>query len=195
MAQIGDVNHYDLLVIGGSAGSLEAILQLLPGLEAVRSLAVVLVLHRRGGESLLTSLLADKTTLLVKEAEEKEPVVPGTLYIAPADYHLLFETNKTISLDYSEKVNYSRPSIDVTFESAADVYGNRAIALLLSGANADGTEGLRKVTAAGGYAIVQDPATAVVAYMPQHAINHVYVDKVVPIASVSQVIQHLLQAE
>src|SRR5688500_3447281 len=114
---------YSLLVIGGSAGGLEAILQILPALKREPSLAVVLVLHRRGGESMLTELLQDKTAWNVKEAEEKEPIEPGTLYIAPADYHLLIEKDRTFSLDYSEKIHYSRPAIDVTFETAAEVYG------------------------------------------------------------------------
>ena len=158
MAQGSPIKTDYLLLIGGSAGSLEAILQALPGLQDLNGLAVVLVLHRRNGESLLAELLNEKTSWTVKEAEEKEPILPGTVYVAPADYHLLIEKNKTFSLDYSEKVNYSRPSIDVTFESAADTFGSTVSALLLSGANADGTEGLKKIKEAGGFVMVQDPA-------------------------------------
>jgi two-component system chemotaxis response regulator CheB len=190
MAQ-GSIGKYQLLVIGGSAGSLDAILQLLPALQEVKGLAIVLVVHRRQGESVLSYLLGDKTTWPVKEAEEKESIMAGTIYIAPADYHLLIEQDKTFSLDYSEKVHYSRPSIDVTFESAADVYGSSLIALLLSGANQDGTEGLKKIKAAGGYIIVQDPAEAAVSYMPQQAINHVNVDDVLPVAKMPFAIQQL----
>ena len=138
---------YELMVVGGSAGSLEALLQFLPHLKQEKNLAIVLIMHRRGGESLLTQLLQEKTTWQVKEAEEKEPVLPGTIYIAPADYHLLIEKDRTFSLDYSEKVHYSRPAIDVTFEAAADVYGPAVIGFLLSGANQDGTEGLQKIKA------------------------------------------------
>src|SRR6476661_712311 len=167
MAQ-GSLIKKELLLIGGSAGSLEAILNLLPALQSEKHLAIVLVLHRRSGESLLSNLLAEKLAWPVKEAEEKESIHAGTVYIAPADYHLLVESNKTISLDYSEKVHYSRPSIDVTLESAAEVYGDSLVAILLSGANQDGTFGLQKVKEAGGYVIVQDPLDAAVSYMPQY---------------------------
>lgn len=193
MAQSGTISGYQAIVVGGSAGSLEGILQLLPALQQLTSLAVILVLHRRNGESLLTQLLSERTSWRVKEAEEKEPVRPGTIYIAPADYHLLIETDKTFSLDYSEKVHYSRPSIDVTFESAADVYGPSLMAVLLSGANTDGTDGLRFVKAAGGFTLVQDPAEALVAYMPQHAIANNQVDQVAPVGSMAGIISKQLQ--
>jgi len=193
MAQGSTIKRYQALVIGGSAGSLDGILQLLPAVKNLTSLAIVLVLHRRNGESLLTHLLSERTSWPVKEAEEKEPIVAGTIYIAPADYHLLIEKNRTFLLDYSEKVHYSRPSIDVTFESAADVYGESLLAVLLSGANADGTDGLRRVKAAGGYTIVQDPAEAVVAYMPQHAIENGGIDAVAPVALMAGIIRKQLQ--
>lgn len=179
----------DLFLIGGSAGSLDAILQLLPFLPNEKSFAIVLVVHRRGGESVLSGLLHGRTSWLVKEAEEKENIVPGTLYIAPADYHLLIEKAKSFSLDYSEKINFSRPSIDVTFETAADAYGPAVVALLVSGANGDGTEGLKKIKAAGGYVLVQDPAEAPVSYMPKHAIDHVLVDEVLSMQAVPTVLQ------
>jgi two-component system chemotaxis response regulator CheB len=191
MAQENIGRKAELLVIGGSAGSLEAILQLLPALPETKSFAIVLVMHRRTGESVLTELLSDKTTWQVKEAEEKEPVLPGTIYIAPADYHLLIEQDKTLSLDYSEKVHYSRPSIDVTFETAADVYGASLVALLLSGANQDGTQGLKKIKAKGGYVMVQDPVEAAVPYMPQFAVERVGVDEVLPVKDVPRSIQRL----
>ncbi|MDQ3277085.1 MAG: chemotaxis protein CheB, partial [Bacteroidota bacterium] len=113
--------------------------------------------------------------------------------IAPADYHLLIERDYTLSLDYSEKVHYSRPAIDVTFETAADVFGPAVIALLLSGANQDGTEGLRKVKAAGGIVIVQDPAEAVVSYMPQHAVDNMAVDRIAPVEEIPTVIRSLVR--
>jgi two-component system, chemotaxis family, protein-glutamate methylesterase/glutaminase len=166
-----------LIVIGGSAGGLYPILTLLPGLVASLPAAVLIVLHRQSHyESVLTDLLSAKATLPVKEASEKEPLLPATIYIAPADYHLLIETDHTFSLDDSEKVNFSRPSIDVTFTSAALAYGSRMTALLLSGANTDGTEGLIDVHDAGGTTAVQDPATADADYMPRQAILHAPVD-------------------
>lgn len=192
MAKGSPVSPYEVLLIGGSAGSLDAILQLLPALQKQSVLAIIIVLHRRSGESMLPELLNDKTPWTVKEAEEKEPVQPGTIYVAPADYHLLIERNKTFSLDYSEKVNYSRPAIDVTFETAAEVYGPVAIGLLLSGANQDGTEGLKKIKAAGGYVLIQSPAEAQVSYMPQYALDHIKADEVLTVAEVPACIRRLL---
>src|ERR1700733_14544058 len=135
-----------LIIIGGSAGSLGGILKGVPSLNESRSVPVIIVMHRKNEQkSLLTLLLSDKTNLKVKEAEEKESILPGCIYIAPADYHLLIEHDLTFSLDDSEKVNYCRPSIDVTFESAAYTYKNGLVCILLSGANADGVKGLKKV--------------------------------------------------
>ncbi|HEU4901158.1 MAG TPA: chemotaxis protein CheB [Flavisolibacter sp.] len=191
MAQGLVEKKYCVLVIGGSAGSLEGLLQLLPALQNEKGLAIILVLHRRTGESLLSDLLREKTTWPVKEAEEKEAIVAGTIYIAPADYHLLIEQDKTFSLDYSEKVHYSRPAIDVTFEAVAETYGSAALALLLSGANTDGTQGLQKIKEAGGYVMVQDPAEAPVDYMPKSAIANVRVDKVVSVGDVPALVHQL----
>jgi two-component system, chemotaxis family, protein-glutamate methylesterase/glutaminase len=179
MAESSLTNKFKLLLIGGSAGSMDIVLQLLPALRPGLQAAIVIVLHRKSnGESMLASLFASRTNLPVKEADEKEAILPGNIYIAPADYHLLIEQDKTFSLDFSEKINYSRPSIDVTFESAAEVYGPSLAALLLSGANADGAAGLKRIKEEGGYVMVQDPATAEVGYMPQYAINTVQVDAI-----------------
>jgi len=172
------MNKYELLIIGGSAGGLEVLLEVLPQLRTDLDYAVVLVMHRRGGDSLLTGLLSDKTKLAVKEAEEKESIRPGVIYIAPADYHLLIENDKTFSLDYSEKIHYSRPAIDASFETAAEAYGPLLAGVLLSGANADGAEGLLQIKQAGGLTIVQDPDEASVSYMPQQAIEKGAADKI-----------------
>jgi two-component system chemotaxis response regulator CheB len=168
-----------LLVIGGSAGSLEVLMKLLPELKPEWPLAVIIVLHRRtDSDTLLSELLASKTSLSVKDAEEKDILLPGCIYVAPSDYHLLIEPDGSLTLDASEKVHYSRPSIDVTFMSAAEVFGSRLYCILLSGANVDGAEGLQVVQELGGFTAVQDPATAEVSFMPKHAINTVKVDKV-----------------
>ena len=170
-------DNFRVVVIGGSAGSLEVIINILDSLVNNR-LAIILVMHRKvSGFSSLANLLNMKTTVIVKEAEEKEFIMPGYICIAPADYHLLIEGNGSISLDYSEKVNFSRPSIDVTFECAADVFGDRVIGILLSGGNSDGVAGLKAIRKAGGICVVQDPASALVSYMPQHAINEMEPDK------------------
>ncbi len=170
-------NPVKLVIIGGSAGSLEVVLKVLALITDKPSFALVIVMHRKSGEdSLLEELLAIKTKIKVQAVEDKTEMKPATIYIAPSDYHLLFEKNSTLSLDTSEKVNYSRPSIDVSFESAADVYGSDLVGILLSGANSDGTEGLAAIKAAGGTTIVQDPETAETPYMPKYAIQHLQPD-------------------
>jgi len=170
------LNDFRVVMIGGSAGSLEIIIKLLSELVNNR-LAIVLIIHRKGSiHSSLADLLNLKTPMVVKEAEEKEFIQPAHVLIAPADYHLLIERNGSITLDYSEKVNFSRPSIDVSFECAADVFGNRVIGILLSGGNADGVDGLKSIKKAGGICIVQDPESALVSYMPQHALNELQAD-------------------
>ena len=169
-----------ILVIGGSAGSLQVILGVLAALGKDYSMPVLVVLHRNNVfESSLEDLISSRSQVQIKEVEEKDQLAPGMVYLCPADYHVLVEKDHTFSLDYSERVNYSRPSIDVTFTSVAGVYGKGVVALLLSGGNADGAEGLYAVQEKGGFTIVQDPATAEVPYMPQQALLRVDVDLVV----------------
>src|SRR6186713_866189 len=167
-----------LLVIGGSAGSLDVLLRLLPTLDNNWPLAMIIVLHRKNdNDSLLTELLAAKTTLSVKEAEEKDVLMPGMIYVTPSDYHLLIEPDGSLTLDDSEKVNYSRPSIDVTFTAAAEVFGSNLYCLLLSGSNMDGAEGLIAARELGAFTAVQDPEEAVISFMPRHALNISAVDR------------------
>ena len=187
------MNNDQLVIIGGSAGSLEAILEMLPLFQPDNGFAYLLVLHRKNSDSILSNLLADKTKLQVKEAEEKEPISPGCLYIAPADYHLLIEQDRSFSLDDSEKVNYSRPSIDVSFESASEVFGRSLIGILLSGANADGALGMKAIQERGGVTIAQDPEDATVSYMPQSAINEGAVDYIAKAADIPRLLAQLQQ--
>lgn len=173
-------NKCRLLVIGGSAGSFDIILKLLPDLRLDLLFPIIIVLHRKNSsDSVLADLFASKTALVVKEAEEKDNMTAGCIYIAPADYHLLIEKDHTISLDFSEKVNFSRPSIDVTFETAAEAFQSELACLLLSGASGDGTEGLKAVKRFGGIVMVQNPETARVGYMPEQAIAAVAVDRII----------------
>lgn len=173
---------YKLVIIAGSAGSLEVLLHIIPKIKRNFPVPIVLVLHRMNSyDSTLVELLSTKTLLKVKEADDKEQMMGGTIYIAPADYHLLVEKNGSFALDYSEKVNFSRPSIDVSFASAADAFGSQVAGLLLSGANADGVVGMQAIKDTGGLALVQDPDTAEVAFMPAHAIQNIKVDKVLRI--------------
>ncbi len=174
-----ELNKIELLVIGGSSGSLEVILSILTQLPADYQIPIVLVMHRSNSqESLLPEILSLKSRIPLQEVEEKEPIRPAMVYLAPADFHVLIEKDKTFSLDYSEKMNYSRPSIDVTFISAAEVYCDRLIGILLSGANEDGTEGLKEIKMRGGYCIIQDPRDARMEFMPRHALDHMPADAV-----------------
>lgn len=156
-----------LVMIGGSAGSLEVILELLPGLNANLSFPVVIVLHRRSVTPLgIESLLSYKTDLKVREIEDKMPMKPGEIFIAPVDYHLLVEAGESFALDLSEKVHYSRPSIDVALESACDVYGENMCGILLSGANTDGAEGMSCIAGKGAMVAIQEPSSCLVDVMP-----------------------------
>ncbi|MFZ0596420.1 MAG: chemotaxis protein CheB, partial [Flavobacterium sp.] len=140
-----------VVIIGGSAGSLNALMQILPELPDLNGFAIVIVVHRKStDDQTLEDLISLKSSIPFKIIEDKVPLVPGFVYVAPSNYHLLFEKNKTLSLDISEKINYSRPSIDVSFESAAEIYGNSLVGILLSGSNSDGTQGLKAIKAAGG---------------------------------------------
>lgn len=170
-----------LIIMAGSAGSLQVILGIISSIGRDLPLSMLIVVHRNVDfESSLEELLSTRTRATIKEVEEKEPIQPGTIYLAPADYHVLIEKDRTFSLDYSEKVNFSRPSIDVTFRCAADVYGEDLVCVLLSGGNSDGVEGMVYVKQKGGVAVAQDPATAEVPYMPQHAIVRMAIDFIVP---------------
>lgn len=185
-------NSCRALVIGGSAGSLQVLFNLFPAIKPDFTFAVIIVLHRRNsGDSALSELLSTKTLAHTLEAEDKDPILPGKFYLAPADYHLLIEKDSTFSLDYSEKINYSRPSIDVTFESAAEIYGTSLVGMLLSGANEDGTKGLLTIRKMGGKTVVQNPETAQMPFMPQHAINHHAADYILDIREMAEFINNL----
>lgn len=163
--------RFDALAIGGSAGSIEALGVLLPALPARLRAAVFIVLHLpRERPSLLCDIFQPRCALPLREAQDKEPVEPGTVYFAPPDYHLLVDAGPAMALSVDDPVHFSRPSIDVLFESAADAYGPRLIAVLLSGANQDGAQGLSAVQAAGGVTIVQHPSSSPMPAMPEAAL-------------------------
>lgn len=149
------------VVIGASAGGVQALSVLLPALPPKTAAAFFVVLHLpRDRPSLLAEVFARKCSLDVREAQDKEPVAPGTVYFAPTNYHLLLDHGPQLALSADDLVHHSRPSIDVLFESAADVYRNRLLGIILTGANEDGAQGLAAVHDAGGITIVQDPGTA-----------------------------------
>jgi two-component system, chemotaxis family, protein-glutamate methylesterase/glutaminase len=161
----------EAIVIGGSAGAFEALSALLPGLAPDYPLPILIVVHLPPDRtSLFAELFRARCKIGVREAEDKEPIEPGVAYFAPPDYHLLVETDRRLSLSGEEPVLYSRPSIDVLFESAADAYGSGLIGVLLTGANSDGAGGLKTVVEAGGVAIVQSPKGAYAPAMPEAAI-------------------------
>lgn len=162
---------FGAVVIGGSAGSVEALSVLLPALPAGLQAAVLVVLHLpRNRPSLLCNIFRSRCALPLREAEDKEPIVPGTVYFAPPDYHLLVDDGPALALSVDAPVHYSRPSIDVLFESAADAYGPRLVGMVLSGANHDGARGLAAIGAQGGLALVQHPDSASVRTMPEAAL-------------------------
>lgn len=177
--------HYEAIVLGTSAGGFKALSAIVPELPAHYSLPVIVVQHmREDSDGFMTQHLNSLSAVLVKEAEDKEPIQPGILYIAPPGYHLLIEENRSFSLSVDPKVNYTRPSIDVLFDSAADVYEDRVIGVILTGANSDGSRGLGRIKERGGLAIAQDPASAEADYMPGEAINTTHIDHVLKLQEI-----------
>lgn len=181
-----------LAVVGGSWGGLDALGRLVGLLEPSATLTVAAALHRaaNGPEGALVSYLRARSRLPVREAEDKDELEPGHIYLAPADYHLLVERGR-FALSIDAPVLYSRPSIDVLFESAADAYGDATTAVVLTGANEDGCRGLREVKRRGGVTLVQDPATAVRREMPEAAIATGAVDEVLAVEEIARRINEL----
>lgn len=174
------------VAIGASAGAVDALSQILPALPAEFPVPVLIVVHvppdRR---NLLAPLFQAKCRMTVLEAEDKEPALPGTIYFAPPDYHLLVEAEGTLSLSTDAPVLHSRPSIDVLFESAADAYGPALVGVVLTGANNDGAAGLKAIADAGGIALVEDPAHAYADMMPQSALRACPAARVLPLAEIA----------
>ncbi len=182
---------FEIVVVGASTGGLKALQVLLSGLPAEFSLPMVIVQHR--GKDLETGLcefLARSSRLPVTEPEDKETIMPGRAYLAPRDYHLLIE-NRSFALSTDAPVSFARPSIDVLFESAADEYQNRAIGVILTGANHDGARGLAAIKAQGGLTLVEDPNTAACREMPDAAINLTNVHGILPLQHLAPRLQKL----
>lgn len=183
---------YEAIVIGVSAGGMNAMKTILSSLPAEYGIPLILVQHigpRSDGTWI--RVLRDFSKIKIKEAEEKEKIEPGTVYVAPPNYHLLIEKDKTISLSTSERVNFSRPSIDVLFESASDAYGDGLIGIVLTGANSDGAKGLKKIKENGGLAIVQDPLYSEVSLMPESAIRAGPVDYILFLEKIAELLIRL----
>ncbi|HEY9734845.1 MAG TPA: chemotaxis protein CheB [Trichocoleus sp.] len=185
---------FELVVVGTSLGGLSALRNMLKDLPNDFSAAIAIVQHRhKESDITLANFLQQFTPLPVIEVEDKAKILPGHVYMAPANYHLLVEPG-FFSLSTDEPVSYARPSIDVMLESAADAYGSRLIAVLMTGANQDGVQGLVAVKRRGGVAIVQDPTTADCPVLPRAAIAAVSVDWVLPLSNLAAHLVYLCSA-
>jgi two-component system chemotaxis response regulator CheB len=181
------IQQFDAIVIGSSAGGLRVLLELLAFIPKSYPIPIIIVQHLLdGNDSMLAQFLNDKSEISVKEADDKEPIMKGFAYIAPPSYHLLVEEDYSLSLSMDPRVNFSRPSIDVLFDSAAYVYQERCVGIVLTGASGDGSQGLNKIKANGGLTLVQDPETAEFSTMPKAAIEATAVDYVMTINEMGQ---------
>jgi len=184
--------RYQAVVIGVSAGGIAALTHILPKLDTNFHLPVLIVQHiGADAQNYLAEHFGQKCQLRVLEARDKEPIENGHIYFAPPNYHMLIETDKTIVLSTDAKINFSRPSIDALFETAAEVYCDSLVGLILTGANSDGAVGLAKITSFGGTTIVQSPETAEVDTMPLAAISHTSVDHIIPLVEISSLLMAL----
>ena len=173
------------LVIGGSAGGVDALVGLLPALPRGYPLPVLCILHLPGDrDSRLAELFGERLPLPVREAADKETIAPGTVYFAGPGYHLSVERDRSFSLSCEPPVAFARPAIDVLMESAADAYGAGLAGILLTGANHDGAEGMAAIHAGGGFTVVQDPQDAQVPTMPQEALRRFTPHLVLPLAAI-----------
>ncbi|ALI10428.1 MULTISPECIES: chemotaxis protein CheB [Pseudomonas] len=182
----------EAIVVGASAGGVEALLRVFGHLRKGFGLPILVVLHLPNErDSQLASVLGHRLAVPVEEARDKLDIAPGTLYVATPGYHLSVEADRCLSLSLEEPVHHSRPSIDVLFESAADVYGEKLLAVVMTGANGDGARGLAKVRALGGITVVQDPAEAQVATMPEAALALHEPDHILTLQGIGQLLAGL----
>lgn len=185
-------NNYEAIVIGVSAGGLSALETIFKDLDAEFCLPILIVQHlSASSENYLPVHFGTRYPQNFKEADDKEKIESGTIYFAPPNYHLLVECDHHLALSASDRVNFSRPSIDVLFESAADVFADKLIGVILTGANSDGANGLEKIKRYGGLTIVQDPKTAESEPMPTAAINATNVDHVLPLEQIGNFLNSL----
>ena len=186
---------FELVVVGTSLGGLHALEVLLSGLPKSFPLSLAVVQHRhKDSDNTLSIFLQRHSALPLKEAEDREMIVPGWVYLAPANYHLMVEA-RSFALSTDAPVSYARPSIDVLFESAADAYAEKVIGVILTGASRDGAQGLAKIKARGGLAVVQEPATAESHTMPEAAIAAVAVNSILLLKDVAPFLVEVCNTE
>lgn len=180
------------VVIGSSAGGIDALLRVLGGVDCSFAPSIIVVQHLPDrNDARLVEIFAARLGMVVKEAQDKEGIAPGALYFAPAGYHLSLEQDRSFSLSREEPVNHARPSIDVLFESAAEVFGPGLMGILLTGANHDGARGLKKIAESGGITVVQSPAQAQVATMPEAALRLFTPDHILPLEGIRRLLVEL----
>jgi len=184
------------IVMGVSAGGLAALSAILPNLSKHLDLPILIVQHLSPDSDDFLATHFNKICLLaVKEAEDKETIFKNTIYFAPANYHLMVEQDKTIALSTAEPIQFSRPSIDVLFETAAEAYLDGLVGIILTGANSDGTSGIRRIRQLNGFVIAQSPGTAQVDIMPSSAINLAGVDKILDLQGIAPYINQITVKE
>jgi two-component system, chemotaxis family, protein-glutamate methylesterase/glutaminase len=185
----------DAIAIGASTGGIEALVRVLPALPADTRASVFVVVHLpRERASLLTEIFAPRCRLPVRDVHDKDPISAGTIYFAPPDYHLLVDDGPQLALSMDEPVEFSRPSVSVLFETAAAVYRERLLALVLTGAGSDGASGMHAVKRAGGVTVVQQPASARMPQMPEAALGRICADYILDLDEIMNMFQALPRA-
>lgn len=184
---------FNAIVMGASAGGIKALGLVLSAFPPDLPVPILIVQHLHpNSDSYLIQMLGGQCALTVKQADEKESILPGTVYIAPPNYHLLVEEDFTLSLSIDPRVNFSRPSVDVLFETAVYAYREKLIGVILTGANSDGSDGVKLIRKLGGYLVVQDPSTAEAEAMPRAAINAVRIDRILPLEQIGPYLVQLI---
>lgn len=184
--------YIEAVVIGASAGGLNALQNICRNLNKSFSKPIIIVQHIHAhSDGFMAWHLNSISPLKVKEAEDKEKLEKGVIYVAPANYHIMIDNDGTISLTTDERVNYSRPSIDILFESASDAYKDEVVGVILTGANGDGTAGMNSIKESGGITVIQDPKTAEVSIMPESVLRQVKVDQVLSLEKISEFLNNL----
>ena len=181
--------RYEAIVIGVSSGGMNVLKMISAAIPHDFKIPIIIVQHVGAhSDSQWIQLLNEKSNLHVKEADEKEKIEKGKIYIAPPNYHLLIEKDKTFSLTIDERVNFARPAIDVLFESAAEAYRNKLIGIVLTGSNNDGTKGIKRIKECGGLTIIQDPKTAESPYMPMSVLTAIEPDHILSIKNMIELL-------